>query len=191
MSHAVLVATSLLERHYADLMGMRQGYPVEDTLARMLASWISDEGAMPAWLGLDEAGFSALMAQHFPGFDWRLLLPAVQSMDPERLSEVEDLRRLLLQHRTPGDDCDWMTDLVIAGCLGDDHLWQDLGLWCRGDLSQLMQRHFAPLAQRNDKDMKWKKFLYKQLCETEGVYTCRAPSCAVCADYALCFGPEE
>ncbi len=39
--------------------------------------------------------------------------------------------------------------------------------------------------------MKWKKFIYKQLCITEGIYTCRAPSCEVCADYADCFGPEE
>jgi len=34
-------------------------------------------------------------------------------------------------------------------------------------------------------------FLYKQLCEQEGIYLCRAPSCAVCRDYTLCFGPED
>ncbi|MES9842985.1 MAG: nitrogen fixation protein NifQ, partial [Candidatus Thiodiazotropha endolucinida] len=84
----------------------------------------------------------------------------------------------------------WMTDIVIAGCLGSDHLWQDLGLWERSDLSRLMLENFRPLAIRNTQDMKWKKFLYKQLCETEGIYTCRAPSCEVCADYAACFGPE-
>ena len=54
-----------------------------------------------------------------------------------------------------------------------------------------MLEHFKPLASRNDRDMKWKKFLYKQLCETEGITTCRAPSCEVCADYQNCFGPEE
>ena len=40
-------------------------------------------------------------------------------------------------------------------------------------------------------DMKWKKFFYKQLCQTEGIHTCRAPSCEVCADYQACFGPED
>jgi nitrogen fixation protein NifQ len=171
-------------------MQHRLGHPVEETLSRMLASWFSGSGSMPQWLGLDKAGFSALMARHFPGFDWSDLLPVVAPLDRERLPEWDDLHRLLSLHRS-GDGCNWMADLVTAACLGNDHLWQDLGLWNRGDLSALMQYHFKPLAQRNDKDMKWKKFLYKQLCETEGIYTCRAPSCAVCADYALCFGPEE
>jgi NifQ. len=40
-------------------------------------------------------------------------------------------------------------------------------------------------------DMKWKKFIYKQLCEAEGLYVCRAPSCEVCKDYDQCFGKEE
>jgi nitrogen fixation protein NifQ len=47
------------------------------------------------------------------------------------------------------------------------------------------------LKARNDRDMKWKRFFYKQLCNQEGVYTCRSPSCEVCADYVRCFGPEE
>jgi nitrogen fixation protein NifQ len=84
-----------------------------------------------------------------------------------------------------------MAGILVAACLGNDHLWQDLGLWSRRELSELMQRNFPELAARNDRDMKWKKFLYKQLCETEGIYTCRAPSCQECSDYEECFGPEE
>jgi nitrogen fixation protein NifQ len=84
-----------------------------------------------------------------------------------------------------------MAEIVSAGCMGDDHLWQDLGLWQRPDLSRLMLNNFKPLAERNDKDMKWKKFLYKQLCDAEGIYVCRAPSCEVCTDYDNCFGPED
>jgi len=84
-----------------------------------------------------------------------------------------------------------MSVIVATGCMANDHLWQDLGLWSRRDLSELMARNFPTLAAKNDRDMKWKKFLYKQLCEREGVYLCRAPSCAVCCDYAKCFGPEE
>jgi nitrogen fixation protein NifQ len=75
--------------------------------------------------------------------------------------------------------------------MANDHLWQDLGLWSRQDLSDLMVRNFPALAAKNDRDMKWKKFLYKQLCLQEGVYLCRAPSCAICCDYIRCFGPEE
>ena len=61
----------------------------------------------------------------------------------------------------------------------------------RDDLTALMMRNFPALAGQNTRNMKWKKFLYKQLCETEGIYTCRAPSCEVCVDYAQCFGPED
>ena len=75
--------------------------------------------------------------------------------------------------------------------MASDHLWQDLGLWSRQDLSALMADNFPALKAKNDRDMKWKKFLYKQLCNQEGIYTCRSPSCEVCADYQACFGPED
>ena len=86
---------------------------------------------------------------------------------------------------------EWITTIVVNGCMGNDHLWQDLGLWSRQELSTLMQRNFPSLAAQNDRDMKWKKFIYKQLCLQEGIYTCRAPSCEVCVDYQQCFGSEE
>jgi len=85
----------------------------------------------------------------------------------------------------------WTARIVAVGCLGSDHLWQDLGLWSRAELSALMERNFPTLAAKNVHNMKWKKFLYKQLCIAEGVYVCRAPSCEVCADYDACFGPED
>lgn len=84
-----------------------------------------------------------------------------------------------------------MAHVIAAGCMASDHLWHDLGLWQRADLTALMRRNFPSLAARNVRDMKWKRFLYKQLCEAEGIYTCRAPSCEVCTDYHACFGPEK
>ena len=75
--------------------------------------------------------------------------------------------------------------------MADNHLWQDLGLPSRKELSLLMQTHFTGLAQRNSGDMKWKKFLYRQLCERAGLMVCRSPSCGVCSDYQACFGPEK
>lgn len=177
---------------YDHLMVHASGHRVEDILARMLASWALGQGAMPRWLGLEACAFEAMLQRHFPGLKPGVLPDVGVAMDPRRLDEVEDLRKLLMQGRTQGSDTEaMMADLLVAGCMGDDHLWQDLGLWNRKDLSRLMLDHFAPLATRNVHDMKWKKFLYKQLCETEGIYTCRAPSCEVCADYNVCFGPEE
>jgi nitrogen fixation protein NifQ len=180
------------EQVYHRLMRQRQGYAIEDTFARMLASWFCGEGALPAWLGLTEENFLSLMEKHFPCFDINQLNQPEQALDFQRLDEAEDLRNLLLKFCPEPDDSRlWMVDILIAGCLGSDHLWQDLGLWERADLSKLMLQNFAPLAEKNNKDMKWKKFLYKQLCETEGIYTCRAPSCEVCKDYDVCFGPEQ
>lgn len=177
---------------YAQLMNVRRGDPVEETLARILASWLLGFGAMPQWLGLGEHGFLRVTKRHFPGFDPIPWLPSTDAPPALRGDEMQDLRKLLLAQRSGQDDSEvWMAELVVAGCLGNDHLWQDLGLWNRGDLSRLMHDHFGPLARRNDRDMKWKKFLYKQLCETEGIYACRAPSCEVCTDYRNCFGPEE
>lgn len=177
---------------YDGLMAVRQGDPVEETLAQILASWALGYGAMPLWLGLSEARFHGMLNKHFPGLPPDVLPGIGLSIDPRRRDEVDDLHQLLMQNLSDGSDTQaLMADIVTAGCLGNDHLWQDLGLWSRADLSRLMMENFAPLAARNNRDMKWKKFLYKQLCETEGIYTCRAPSCEVCVDYAQCFGPED
>ncbi len=177
---------------YNGLMMSRRGEPVEDTLARILASWSAGFGAMPDWLGLGEPAFYEMMQFHFPGYNLEQLIWLGRPLDEQRVAEMEDLRKLLFKKRTGEFDSEnWMVEILIAGCMGDDHLWQDLGLWQRADLSKLMQENFFPLASRNTKDMKWKKFLYKQLCETEGIYTCRSPSCEVCADYDNCFGSEE
>ena len=111
-----------------------------------------------------------------------------------REDEVEDVRALLLAHADaaagPAADIALVAETVALACLGDRHLWQDLQLPSRAELSQLMRHWFPALVARNSADMKWKKFLYKQLCEREEIQICKAPSCAVCSDRPLCFGPE-
>lgn len=186
------VAIETPEDVYSRLMATRQGHPIEETLARILASWSLGKGAMPEWLGLGISGFRSMLTKHFPAYDPDLFKGSGEGIDIQRTDEMADLRKLLMENRSTASESEaWMAEIVIAGCLGDDHLWQDLGLWQRSDLSKLMLDNFQVLAERNDKDMKWKKFLYKQLCETEGIYTCRAPSCEICTDYHNCFGPED
>ncbi|WKW50459.1 nitrogen fixation protein NifQ [Rhodomicrobium lacus] len=80
--------------------------------------------------------------------------------------------------------------LVARRAQRPNHLWQDLGLRHRGDLSDLMKRHFAPLARRNSHDMKWKKFLYRMICADAAFSLCTAPSCGECGDFETCFGDE-
>jgi nitrogen fixation protein NifQ len=182
-----------LRQTYGVLMSHGRGWPNDDTLARMLATQAGGGGSLPIGLGLAPAEFAALLARHFPG----VTLPVAPRRpppvwDPRLLEEKAELIKLLDFYRAGQDDSErWLSVIVATGCMANDHLWEDLGLWSRRDLSELMMRNFPALAAKNDRDMKWKKFLYKQLCEQEGVYLCRAPSCAVCCDYARCFGPEE
>ncbi|MBI5918570.1 MAG: nitrogen fixation protein NifQ [Nitrosomonadales bacterium] len=175
---------------YNELMAHAVGLPNDPLFAQMIASQSNEVGALPPGLGLDEAGFCALLARHFPGVELALRR-CEQSNDP-RTDEHDDLLQLLLDERAGRDVSElWMAHIVTAACMASDHLWQDLGLWSRDQLSRLMSDNFPALAAKNVYDMKWKKFLYKQLCEREGINACRAPSCEYCTDYLKCFGPEE
>ena len=168
------------------------GFENTELMARIYASWAVNQGVLPNWMGLDPEIFMSMMEYHFPDYDLDAVPNPGHSLDLSRAPESEDLYQLLMQNRTHGNDSEmWIARILVAGCMGSDHLWQDLGLWSRGDLSRLMTFNFQLLALSNNRDMKWKKFLYKQLCAAEGVYVCRAPSCEVCTDYQDCFGPED
>jgi nitrogen fixation protein NifQ len=187
------MATREQVRHdtYRWLMGNCVRYELGDLVARMLASQVAGFGDMPRYLGLEEAEFGNMMKHHFPGVVLQQFSHYGTLLDLSRNDEHGELRQLFISHA----DADpavtqWVADILVAGCMGGDHLWQDLGVWSRNDLTALIRTAFAPLADKNVHDMKWKKFFYKQLCIQEGVYTCRAPSCQVCDDYAVCFGPE-
>lgn len=121
-------------------------------------------------------------------------VPLALQRRERRADEVADVQALLLDHldlcagaRVQGQA---IAEAVALACLGDNHLWQDLRLASRAELSALMRRWFPGLVARNHADMKWKKFLYRQLCEREQILICKSPSCAVCTDYGACFGPE-
>jgi len=161
--------------------------PNRSLLASIVAGQLAEDGCLPANLGLGDAAWQNLMHEYFPG----LAVPAPQR-NIEEIPEWSDLQKLLLDHRA----CEYPSELVIANilataCAGRDHLWQDLGLANREELSKLMWVNFPTLASANTGDMKWKKFLYRQFCSREGIYVCPAPSCSVCKDYAKCFGPEN
>jgi nitrogen fixation protein NifQ len=175
---------------YAELMAHAAGLPNDELFAQMIVSQIDGTGALPHGLGLNEKDFYALLARHFPCVELAIHC-ANNAADPRAL-ERDDVLGLLFEYRAGSDLSEqWMAQIVTAACMSNDHLWQDLGLWSRDYLSRLMTQNFPALAAKNVHDMKWKKFLYKQLCEKEGINACRAPTCEYCADYLKCFGPEE
>jgi len=155
--------------------------------ASLLAGQSAGEGCLPADLGLGAIDFVRMLNHFFPG-----PVPRTLAREVEDIPELEDLQKLLVSHRAGRHRAEqWMADIVATACAGRDHLWQDLGLANRGELSTLLTHNFPALANENTGDMKWKKFLYRQFCAAEGIYVCPAPSCGECADHAKCFGPEE
>lgn len=170
-------------------------------LIRLLLAAREGLGCLPLHLGLGDNGLACLIDSHFSEIQcWLILHTEVDAAVVERSNtrtELLDLRQDELQElvvlldscRHP--DVDSALSVIIAtGCMGGDHLWRDLGFSDRDWLSELMAFAYPELKARNAKDMKWKRFLYKQLCETGGGYVCRAPSCEECAVYSDCFGPE-
>ena len=160
--------------------------------ARLLAELVVGqglgEGVLSPTLGLEPSTFAELIETHFGGGG----LPVTTSRPgPEQQIEFPDLLAFLVAEADPsvagsGD----MAHIVASACMGANHLWQDLGLPSRVQLTELMRLNFPQLARANDRDMKWKKFLYRELCQREGIYVCASPTCEACSDFALCFGPE-
>jgi nitrogen fixation protein NifQ len=177
---------------YRRLTKLTRGLPNDEWLSKILASWRCGRGILPTGIGLDPDVFQYMLIRHFSGIDLSDDGGNHIEIDPARKQELDEINQLLLLHRA-GDDIseDWIATIVAAACMGNDHLWQDMGLWSRRELSALMESNFPSLFEKNTGNMKWKRFLYKQLCVQEGIYTCRSPSCEVCADYEECFGPEE
>lgn len=163
-------------------------------LREVLLAQRRGEGCLPPMLGLDVWTYQAML--RFCGEASELPLEAHhghlrQTLLDLRRDEWQDIRGLLLSGiREHNVLTDWWAAIVAAGCLGGNHLWRDLGLPNRQALGTLLLQYFPGVAQKNVRDMRWKKFFYKQLCEAEGGYVCRSPTCEQCTLYAECFGEE-
>lgn len=149
-------------------------------------------GPMPAWVAAAlETEFGELAATI--GHRW--LSRFQGQLDVEhgcvpaaRHLEYLDLLQLLLEYAIDdGAHTAAIARWIAVTCMGDDHLWEDLGLPERPALSAMISRHFPALYAINTGNMRWKRFFYKQLCEREEVYACRSPSCGECSEYSHCF----
>lgn len=148
-------------------------------------------GSMVDALGVSEKTIRRTCERYFPR-----ALAVVESFglhgDPVVDEDEQCVRQLLgRSHTVAGPLGSLLASLIARRAMRPNHLWQDLGLRHRGELSRLMMRHFAPLALRNHQDMKWKKFFYRMICRDEGYSLCSAPSCSECCDFQNCFGDED
>lgn len=149
-----------------------------------------DDATLVEQLGLEADDLRDFLVEVFPRFDHGLLGDLGGPLAP--LSEEEScLRRLLGRFATGGSWLESRLARILARrCLRPNHLWQDLGLASRGELTELMRRHFAPLAARNSGAMRWKKFLYRAICMDDHHGVCTSPTCAECGEFETCFGDE-
>ncbi|VFU09225.1 nitrogen fixation protein NifQ [Methylocella tundrae] len=150
-----------------------------------------NETSVSAAIGLNRAEIEALTRNWLPAASAHIDLRAEPETAPFD-DEEEQLQGLLTSHQADAaPESVWLTAIVTRRSMLDNHLWQDLGLFDRGDLNRLMSERYPVIAVRNASNMKWKKFLYRSLCEMEGFTLCTAPSCQECSDFDNCFGDES
>lgn len=161
-------------------------------LASILAVAAAEDcGAVNEHAGLRADDLALLISRWFPWAGHLILEWQPRNARAEE-AEVVAVRELLsVNCSTPGDDGRWLASMVARRAFEPNHLWEDLGLRNRGELTRLLNRHFAPLAQRNTRNMRWKRFFYRQLCEGDGFLLCSTPICTDCGDFDICFGDES
>ncbi|RUW34620.1 MULTISPECIES: nitrogen fixation protein NifQ [unclassified Mesorhizobium] len=160
-------------------------------LSRALEEVEAGEATATEATGLSRAELRDVLTRCFPVAPAKAF--AIDELaDPEPDMEEQLLRDLLLAYARPGNKTSARLAKIIARrAMRNDHLWQDLGLFDRAELSRLLATHFPLLAAGNTKNMKWKKYFYRKLCEAEGFSLCTTPSCRECTDFESCFGTEE
>ena len=174
--------------------------PNAEWLGQIVQAALGGNSCLPLQLGLELAQWQAF-GRNYPQLQASLQLAAADAHErmslrsdllEMRRDEWLELRDLLLAGRSGASvEEEWLAAIIAAACMGGDHLWRDLGMRERPALKALLRHNFPVLAARNDKDMRWKRFFYKQLCEQGGHYVCRAPSCEQCSTHHECFGEES
>ncbi|WGR93586.1 nitrogen fixation protein NifQ [Bradyrhizobium sp. ISRA443] len=160
-------------------------------LASILSVATMDGGLLAEKAGLSCHELAAVLDQYFPSIQIEVEEP-ISNFECDGADEIAMVRDLLLAQRsTNGDIGRWLAAMIARRAIEPNHLWEDLGLRNRGELSRLLNRHFAPLAARNINNMRWKRFFYRMLCEDDGLLMCTTPVCTQCNDFSVCFGDES
>jgi nitrogen fixation protein NifQ len=167
--------------------------------AQLLAARIADNRL--ALLGLSQTRLDALIARHFAiapdaaGVRAAVSVPLtevdLQIGSPHR-QFVDELHALLLDYEqsdpaASAEDARDLASMIATACLRPDHLWRDLGLTSRDDVSAILQRHYPRMVALNLEAMRWKKFLARQVALRHGREPGTAPGCPGCEDYAFCY----
>ena len=170
------------------------GVAAEDRhlFACLLAVASQEASSAATALGLAEIELSELRAAHFPAA--ALSTSAADPTAPLRMNE--EVLELLLAHVPQNDQGKphppalWLAKILAARAPHSGHLWVAMGLFERSQLTAAIRRHLPSLAAANHQGMRWKRYLFKELCNRKGGLLCKSPNCGVCSDYAFCFGAD-
>lgn len=165
--------------------------PDTQLFARLIAARdVRDELTL---LGLPQPAWRALLERHFvhapaPVFASLPGLPPVDTS--EHATFVETLHALLLTYASAAvdtNDVRCLASIIAHACLRPDHLWRDLGLAGREEVTWMLTRYFPALVLLNVDNLRWKKFLAQQRALSLGLEPGPAPGCPGCEDYGHCF----
>lgn len=180
-----------------DAFAAQPGDAISRALSAVLESASASAGRLPRfaqWLGLAPGEFRLMLDTCFPGAAAAGWEPDAAPVDAGVLPcEFGDLVEMLWCGRSAGactPQVRWVAHALASGCFGRTHLWQDMGLSGRNDVSALLQQYFAPVFLANTTNMKWKKFFYHRVCERLDIHPCPEPSCEGCDQFMVCHGAE-
>jgi len=144
-------------------------------------------------MGLTDIEINTLLAVYFPGsLEYYRVINSSSGGDlPPEINP--DIRSLLLSHVDQEGGIQeissyWLAKILAARAAHPGHLWVAMGLFERPELTAAIRRHLPTLAQANHQGMRWKRYLFKQICEMNGGTMCKSPNCGDCSDYPICFG---
>lgn len=84
-------------------------------------------------------------------------------------AEYDALVGLLMEAASPEDgEAPGVAAWIARSALMDGHLYKAMGLADRSEVRALMEHHFPAVAAGNDRDMRWKKYLYRRMCGWPG-----------------------
>lgn len=163
-------------------------YQLSDWFTLLLQQQQLGCSVLPAQLGLSNTQFTyCCQTYQLPNPPLSPHNDLRQELLELRQDEFDDVVAMLSRYLHKDDEASWLLPVLAAGSLGARHLWEDLGLPHRQALNDMIAQQLPALYRDNDKNMRWKRFFYRQLCEATGDYICRAPTCGECSGYQECF----
>lgn len=171
------------ERQHQERQRQGSHHPAQDQASLPL------DAAPAAWAAEDRALFHRVAAHLNHQASQGRLPDPWREPDARVHPHLVPLTQLLLDARADHDGAHaTLARCLACACMGSHHLWQDLGLSGRPEVSRLMLRAFPAIHAANTRNLRWKRHLFILLGERLGVDHLLPPRCSACEDAPACLG---